>query len=119
MKKPRARRQPKRSKPLREEDKPAGPYRYFGGGLALPESVQGDFTRAERAVLEAIRANARGKCRLCRLTPKALAEVAGVSTTKAQNVIKRALAEGLVRQTDDGLVNLAIKEWTVLGHAQW
>ena len=100
MKKPRARRQPKRSKPLREEDKPAGPYRYFGGGLALPESVQGDFTRAERAVLEAIRANARGQRRLCRLTPK-------------------ALAEGLVHQTDGGLVNLAIKEWTVLGRAQW
>ena len=41
MKKRRARRQPKRSKPLREEDKPAGPYRYFGGGVALPESVRG------------------------------------------------------------------------------
>ena len=51
--------------------------------------------------------------------PKALAEVAGVGTTKAQNVIKRALAEGLVHQTDGGLVNLAIKEWTVLGRAQW
>jgi hypothetical protein len=109
---------------MKEDDavQPKDPLHYnLAAGVALPESARGYFSRAEASVLAAIRDNSRGagEHRLCRLPVTALAEYAHVSTSTARKALKQALEEGLVRQTDDGLVNLAIKEWIGQGRSRW